>query len=337
MMKVLAYVGGEPKLVEREVPAIGGRQLLVAVRYAGLNPADLMQLAGGYASPPGAPADVAGIEVCGTVVAVGPAVSSHAVGDRVFGLVGGGGFAGLVAVDEDLVTRLPDELDERTGAAVPETFITAHDALFTQGELASGERVLIHGGTGGVGSAAIGLAVLAGAEVFATVRSDAGAELVRSLGARPVSAADFVADLTALTGGAAADVIVDLVGAPNYPGNFAVLAHRGRLVSVGLAGGDRVAFSLAALMRVRGRLIGTVLRSRPYAEKARAVAAFARQVVPHLASGRLRVLIDTVIPIEDFAAARRRLEAPGKRGNILLDLGAAPAGAIEPIGTAGES
>lgn len=330
MMKVLAYVEGEPRLTSREVPTIGGRQLLVAVRYAGLNPADLMQLRGGHASPPGAPTDVAGIEVCGIVVAVGPAVSLHAVGDRVFGLVGGGGFAGFVAVDEDLVTRMPDALDERTGAAVPETFITAHDALFTQGGLASGERVLIHGGTGGVGSAAIGLAVLAGAEVFATVRSDAGAELVRSLGARPVRAADFVAGFTALAGGAGADVIIDLVGAPNYPGNFAVLARRGRLIAVGLAGGEQVAFPLSALMRIRGRLIGTVLRSRPHSEKAQAVAAFARQVVPHLASRRLRVLIDTVIPIEDFAAARQRLEASGKRGNILLDLGTTPAGAIEP-------
>ena len=300
---------------ERPAPEPGPEDVVVRVAFAGVNPADLVQRAGNYPAPPGSPPDVPGLEVAGTVESCGDRVSSWRPGDRVFGLVGGGGLADRVVVHERCATRVPDALDERGAAAVPEVFITAHDAAFTQAGLRPGETLLVHGAGGGVGTAAVQLGVLAGARVVATVRSPQVGEAVAALGAEIVPDDDFRGGQTAVS----ADVILELVGGVHFPANLEALARRGRIVIVSVAGGNEIALRLLTLMQKRATIGGTVLRSRPLEEKAAAVRAFEREVVPGLASGRLRPIVDSVYPAADVRAAFDRLEASGKVGKVLLD------------------
>jgi NADPH2:quinone reductase len=298
-------------------PQPGSREVTVAVRWAGLNPADLAQRAGEYPPPPGAPADVPGIEVAGTVVATGADAGAWTEGDRVLGLVGGGGLASRVLVHERCLARLPASLAEREAAAVPEAFITAHDALLQAGARA-GETVLVTGATGAVGAAAIQLARELGAGVVGVARSEAGRAFVRSLGAHAIGPKDL-ADGLPLAGTDGADVAIELVGGPSLPSVVDVLALHGRVVLVGIAGGEDVHLRLLAVMRKRARLIGTQLRVRPLDEKAAAVAAFERDVVPALASGSLRTFIDSVFPAAQAPAAFERLASAGRAGKVLLE------------------
>jgi putative PIG3 family NAD(P)H quinone oxidoreductase len=310
---------GGPEVVsveERPDPQPAHGEVLVAARYAGLNPADLAQRAGSYPAPPGSPADVPGLEVAGTVVACGPGVTRWREGDRVFGIVGGGGLADRVAVHELHVARVPDALDEQAAAAVAEAFITAHDAVFTQAGLVPGERLLVNGASGGVGTAAVQLAVAVGARVVASVRSPAAAERVGELGAQVV-APDGVAEAARALGGV--DVVLELVGAPNLAADLDALAPRGRVMIVGTGAGAEAGISLRALMMRRATLRGTVLRARPLHEKALAVEAFARTVVPLLEAGRVRALVDRVFPAAQAREAFDHLAAPGKLGKVLLE------------------
>jgi putative PIG3 family NAD(P)H quinone oxidoreductase len=302
------------RLEERPNPEPGAGEVAVRVRFAGLNPADTIQRAGHYPPPPGSPPDIPGLEVAGTVEACGPAVTAWKPGDRVFGLVGGGGLADRVVVHERCVAAVPDTLDEREASAVPEAFITAHDAAVGQGGLRPGETLLVHGAAGGVGSAAVQIGVSMGARVLGVVRTPEAAELVRTLGADTISDDGFA---EAVVG--EADVILELVGAPHFPGNLAALAPKGRIVIVGVGAGQEIALPLLELMRRRALIRGTVLRPRPLEEKALAVRAFEREVVPHLASGRVRPIIDSVFPAEEFAAAFDRLDGPGKLGKVLIE------------------
>jgi len=307
--------GNEVVLVEeRPHPEPGSEDVLVRVDYAGLNPADLAQRAGNYPAPPGSPPDVPGLEVAGTVESCGDRVSSWRPGDRVFGLVGGGGLADRVLVHERCIARVPDELGEQEAAAVPEAFITAHDAAFTRAGLRPGETLLVHGASGGVGSAAVQLGVVVGARVVATVRTPKVEEAVASLGADVLLEADFPGGMSV-----SPDVILELVGATHFPANLDVLARRGRIVVVSVAGGNEIQLPLGLLMQKRMTIAGTVLRARPLEEKATAVRAFEREVVPGLASGRLRPLVDSVYPAADVRAAFDRLEERGKVGKVLLD------------------
>ena len=299
---------------ERPAPEPGREDVVVRVTFAGLNPADLVQRAGNYPAPPGSPPDVPGLEVAGTVESCGERVSSWRPGDRVFGLVGGGGLADRVVVHERCVARVPDALDEQGAAAVPEAFVTAHDAAFTQAGLRPGETLLVHGANGGVGTAAVQLGVLAGARVVATVRSLNVEDAVAALGAEIVSDEAFRVRTSM-----SADVILELVGGAHFPANLDVLARRGRIVVVSVAGGNEIELPLLTLMQKRATIAGTVLRSRPLEEKAVAVRAFEREVVPGLASGRLRALVDSVYPAGDVTAAFDRLEESGKLGKVLLD------------------
>jgi putative PIG3 family NAD(P)H quinone oxidoreductase len=304
---------------ERPDPVPGPGEVLVRVQFAGINPADALQRAGAYPPPPGAPADVPGLEVAGTVAAGGEGAEAWKPGDRVFGLVGGGGLADAVVVHETNVTRVPDVLDEQQAAAVPEVFITAHDAIVTQCGLAQGETLLVHGAAGGVGSAACQIGVEVGARVLAVVRSDAAADAVASLGAEVVRDETFVDEVSEKTSGNGVDVVLELVGAPHFPGNLDVLAHRGRIVVVGVGSGQLAEIPLLRLMQKRASMRGTVLRPRPVEEKAQAVAAFARDVVPGLSAGRILAIVDSVYPVEQAAAAFERLEGRGKFGKVLLD------------------
>ncbi len=317
-MKAVVFTGaGGNEVVaveERPDPTPGPEDVVVRVAFAGLNPADLVQRAGNYPAPPGSPPDVPGLEVAGTVESRGERVSSWGPGDRVFGLVGGGGLADRVLVHERCVTRVPDTLDEREAAAVPEAFVTAHDAAFTQAGLRPGETLLVHGAAGGVGTAAVQLGVMTGARVVATVRSPNVAEAIAALGAETVYDEDFRAG-PAL----GADVILELVGGAHFPANLDALARRGRIVIVSVAGGNEIELRLLTLMQKRATISGTVLRSRPLEEKAAAVRAFEREVVPGLATGRLRPIVDSVYPVADVTAAFDRLEGRGKLGKVLLD------------------
>jgi NADPH:quinone reductase-like Zn-dependent oxidoreductase len=312
MIAVTYHGAGGPEVMsvdERPDPVPMSSEVLIRATHAGLNPADLVQRAGHYPAPPGSPADIPGLEVAGTVIACGEAVTSWRAGDRVFGLVGGGGLSDTVAVHERHVTRIPDNLTDREAAAVPEAFITAHDAVFTRAGLALGETLLVNGASGGVGTAAVQLGVAAGARVLANSRSHR--EALAELGAEPCL----------LSEAHGVDVVLELVGAANIPGSLEALAVRGRIIVVGTGAGADAEVSLRAVMGKRASLMGTVLRARSVEDKAVAVQAFAHSVVPHLAAGRLRPVIDRVFPVAEAAAALDHLAAPGKLGKVLLELG----------------
>jgi NADPH:quinone reductase-like Zn-dependent oxidoreductase len=259
------------------------------------------------------------MEVAGVVESCGERVSAWLPGDRVFGFVGGGALATRVLANERLLARIPDSLDERDAATVPSSFISANDALCTQAGLRTGETLLVHGANGGFGTAAIQIGRTCGARVLGVVRSDSAAVGATSLGAEVVRDEGFAAAVLELTGGRGADVIAEVVGAPHFPANLDALATRGRIVVLGVGGGDRAEVPLAALMQKRAVLRGTTLRSRPPEEQALAVRAFEREVVPLLADGRLLAVVDSVYTAEDAGAAFDRVEASGKTGNVVIE------------------
>jgi NADPH2:quinone reductase len=314
---VFTGVGGaEVMSVEaRPDPRPGSGEVLVAAAYAGVNTADLAQRAGAYPAPPGAPQDIPGLEVAGTVVACGDGVRDWQVGDRVFGLVGGGGLADRVVVHERHVAAVPERLGDEEAAAVPEVFVTAHDAVVRQAGLRAGDRLLVNGANGGVGTAAVQIGVLAGARVFANARSADARDRLAELGAEAVGPQDAFERVRAAGG---ADVVLELVGAPNLAADLEALAPRGRIVVVGTGAGADAQLSLRALMGRRARILGTVLRARPLEEKAAAVQDFAHDVVPFLADGRARAIVDRVFPVEQAREAFDYLERPGKFGKVLL-------------------
>jgi len=315
-VRAIVLDGKELRLEERPDPVPGSSEVLVAAPYAAVNPADLAQRAGRYPAPPGAPQDVPGLEVCGTVVACGDAVLRWRVDDRVFGLVGGGGLADRVAVHERHVVAVPDRLTDLEAAAVPEAYLTAYDAMVDQAGLGPGDVLLVHGANGGVGTAAVQIARLVGAQVFASARSDEARARLTELGAEAVAPGE-VRERVVAAGGA--DVILELVGGPNFALDLDVLATKGRLLLVGSGGGDTTEFSLRALTSRRGRIIGTMLRARPLEEKAAAVQSFGRHLLPAFADGRLRGIVDRVFPVEEVDAAFDHMEQPGKFGKVLLE------------------
>ena len=320
---------------ERPTPAPGHEQLLVRVHATALNRADLMQIAGVYPAPPGWPADVPGLEYAGEVVAVGPGVRERAVGDRVFGLVGGGGLADHVVVHERTAVRVPDALSWTEAGAIPEVFMTAHDAL-VQAEARPGELVLVHAVASGVGLAAVQLARAFGMQVVGTVRDSADAarklDAARALGLRDGVAlgAETLGDakrlaeaLAALTGAPArgADVVLDLVGGAYVGATCAAMAARGRMILIGLVAGRRDTLDLGLILNRRLSLRGTVMRSRPLEERIATAARFAREGVPLLADGRVRATIDATYPLEEANAAYALLASNRTTGKIVLTVG----------------
>jgi putative PIG3 family NAD(P)H quinone oxidoreductase len=299
---------------EHPTPAPGAGEVLVKVAAAGLNGADLMQLAGRYAAPPGAPPDIPGIELAGEVAALGAGAARFALGDRVMGIVGGGGQAEFAVVHERILMAVPARLDWPAAGGVPETFTTAHDALFTQAGLLAGERLLVHGGAGGVGTAAIGLAVAAGASVHATVRDATLRDAVAALGATAIAPEGFAEH-------GPFDVILELVGAPNLAANLDALAYGGRIVAIGMGAGSRAEWDMHVLMFKRATISGSTLRSRPLEEKALTARRMERTVLPLLASGAVTVPIAATFPLAGVADAYARFAAGGKLGKIVLVMG----------------
>jgi NADPH2:quinone reductase len=307
------------RLEERPDPVPAGEEVVVRARFAALNPADLVQRAGSYPAPPGSPPDIPGLEVTGSVEACGERVSAWQPRDRVFGLVGGGGLADRVLVHERCLARVPDQLQDREATAVPEAFITAHDAVRSQAGLTPGETLLVHGAAGGVGTAAVQIGVVTGARVLGVVRSNQAADAVRELGGEPIENESFVRGVAQATDGQGADVVLELVGAPHFEDDLDALALRGRIVIVGVGAGQEATIPLLRLMQKRAAVRGTVLRPRPLEEKAAAVRAFEREVVPALADGRMRPLVDSVYPAADITDAFDRLAGRGKVGKVLIE------------------
>lgn len=327
-MKAIVITGtGGPEVLEiRDVPAPDprGDQVRVRVRACGLNRADLMQCRGMYPAPPGAPADIPGLEYAGEVDALGPdVVGAVKPGDRVFGLVAGGGQAEYVLSHERLVVPIPSNLDFVQAAAVPEAFITAHDALLTQGRLAPGERVLIHAAGSGVGTAAIQIACAMGCTKLATSRTAAKLEQAKLLGLDhgiDTSHQDFAATVRSRTEGLGVDVVIDLLGGKALAGNLEALAPRGRLVLVGLLAGATAPLDLKVMLHKRLTVVGTTLRSRLLEDKITATQRFAAQVVPWLARSLVHPVVDSVFAFEDMRAAQTRLESNEVFGKVVLRL-----------------
>ena len=306
------------ELVERPLPVPGAGEVRVRVAASGVNRADLIQRRGRYPAPPGWPADIPGLEYAGTVEVVGEGVSLEP-GQRVMGIVGGGGYAEAVVVREREVVRAPEGMDPLAAGAVPEVFMTAWDALFTQMGLTAGETVLVHAAGSGVGTAAVQLARAAGARVIGTSRTPEKLHRAAALGLEVgVAGAEWPDAVLEATGGEGADVILDLVGAGYLPRNLKCVAVLGRIVVVGLTGGAFAEIDLGVLLRKRVTLVGTSLRSRPLEEKVAAVQAFARHALPLFADGRIRPVLDETFPMADAAGAHRRMEADQNFGKIVL-------------------
>src|SRR4051794_24602606 len=271
----------------------------------------MMQRRGLYPAPPGSPQDIPGLEFAGEVVALGPGASRFGEGDRVMAVVGGGGQAELTTVHERAAMPIPDGLGWPEAGGLPEVFTTAHDAVFTQAELQPGEHLLVHGGAGGVGTAAIQLARAAGARVTTTVRNEALRDGVAEFGAEVIEPEGFEEY-------GPFDVILELVGAPNLPGNVKSLASQGRIVIIGISAGAKAELNLGALMGVRGRVMASTLRSRPLEQKADAARRVERSVLPLLASGAVTVPVHATYALDHAADAYEAFAAGGKLGKIVL-------------------
>jgi putative PIG3 family NAD(P)H quinone oxidoreductase len=295
-------------------PAPGSGEVLIRVHAAGLNGADMIQLRGGYPAPAGWPADIPGLELAGEVIECGPAAERFEPGDRVMSIVGGGGQAELATVHERTLMRVPDSLSWTEAGGVPEVFTTAHDGVFAQAGLQLGERLLVHGGAGGVGTAAIQLGRAAGARVTATVRNADHHSAVSELGAEAIEPAGFAEH-------GPFDVILELVGAINLADNLKSLEVGGRIVVIGTGAGAKAEINLGLLMMKRARLYGSTLRARPLEQKALTARAVERSVLPLLADGSVRVPIAQTFGLEDADAAYERFAAGGKLGKIVLEMG----------------
>jgi NADPH:quinone reductase len=323
--------GGAENLEIREVenpPPPGGKEVLVKVKASALNRADILQRRGLYPAPSGFPERILGLEFAGEAAEVGAEVRSFKPGDRVFGITAGGAQAELLLTDESLLARIPENLSFAEAAAVPEAFITAHDAIFTLGELKPGETLLIHAVGSGVGLAALQLAKARNIKTVGTSRTpdkilkanefglDHAIIANSDLSENPTEFAELI---RAFTGGKGADVILDLVGAKYFQANLESLNLKGRLILVGLTSGARAEFNLGTALQKRLRIIGTVLRSRPTIEKAEATRRFIEEVAPLLTSGKIKPNIDRIFRVEQIRAAHEYLESNASFGEVVLE------------------
>jgi NADPH:quinone reductase len=308
----VTIVDGKLLWQEHEDPVAAVGECVLDVRAAGINAADWGQRLGFYPAPLGSPRDIPGMEAAGIVTAIGPGVTRVAPGDHVMAIVGGGAQAEQLVVHESCALTVPDSTDWEHAGGFPEAFTTAHDALFTQAGLSIGDRVCVHGGAGGVGTAGIQLAVAAGATVVATVRNRELHPAIEALGATVVDPDSFGEH-------GPYDVILELIGGTNLAADIQALAIGGRITIIGVtAGGAAPEVDLRGLMAARGRIHGSTLRSRPLEDKASAAQAVQRHVVPLLATGTVRVPVEATYPMKDASAAYDHFAAGGKLGKIVL-------------------
>lgn len=329
MRAAIITQAGPPEVLEiRDVPRPepAADQVLIRVRASGLNRADLLQREGRYPAPPGAPAEVPGIEFAGEIAACGPDARLWREGQRVFGITGGGAHAEYVIAHERAVAEVPSSLDWVEAGAVPEVFITAHDALWIQAALRPSERVLIHAVGSGVGLAAVQLCRAIGAVPYGTARTPEKIERAREHGLEDGVAIEndpdeLVESERAWTGGRGFDVVLDLVGGPYVKASIDALGVRGRLLLVGTVAGGRAELELGKALGKRLRIIGTVLRARPIEEKIAATRAFAAEVAPLFDSGALRPVVDAVFDLDEIQLAHERLASNGTFGKVVLRIG----------------
>jgi putative PIG3 family NAD(P)H quinone oxidoreductase len=322
-MVVQAEKEGRPlEWTEVEAPAYGPDEVLVDVYATALNRADLMQRAGKYPPPPGE-SDIIGLEMAGTIAALGEKVTGWSVGDRVCALLPGGGYAEQAKVPSDMLMPIPAAWSFEQAAAMPEAFFTAYVNLFMEAGLRPGETVLIHGGASGVGTAGIQLAHQAGCRVFVTAGTAAKTARCESLGAELAinyNTDDFAERIMAYTGGNGVDVILDMVGASYFERNIDLLNVKGRLVFISTLSGMRVDLDLRKLMSKRLRLIGSVLRARSLAEKIEIKERFMEQFWPALIDGSVQPIIDQVYPIQEVNQAHQAMTSNQNIGKLVLQL-----------------
>ncbi len=326
-MKALRINGqGGPEVLQlAEVPAPSpvGAQVRVRVHAFGLNRADLLQLAGQYPAPPDCPPDIPGLEFAGEVLEAGPAARELKLGDRVMGVVGGGAYAEELLIHEREAVRLPEGMPFEEAAAIPEAFWTAFDALVLQAQLAGGESLLVHAAGSGVGTAAIQIGRAFGASVIGTARTAEKLERCRDLGldfsiaveGKPARFADAV---KVATGGRGANVALELVGAAYLSETVAAMALHGRVMLVGLLGGASCEVNLRTVLQRRLQLRGTVLRARQLEEKILVAQAASARLMPLFARGKLKPVIEAVLPVENYAEALGRLAANQPFGKLVL-------------------
>lgn len=311
----------------REVPdppAPQGSEVLVRVRAAGLNRADLLQRRGFYPAPAGYSQEIPGLEFAGEIAETGPDITEWSKGDRVFGITAGAAQAEYLLTRADQLARIPDSLSFTDAAAIPEAFITAHDAIFTQAKLQPGETLLIHAVGSGVGLAALQIAKANNIRVFGTSRTSSKLEGARGFGLDDAllagEGANFAAIIADKTGGKGVDVVLDLVGAGYFLQNLESLALNGRLMLVGLTAGTKTELDLGLALRKRLQIIGTTLRGRSLEEKAEATKHFAEEVVPLLEQGKVRPNVDKVFAFDEVRAAHEYLESNESFGKIILEV-----------------
>ena len=316
---------GEPEVLkpaERPDPVPGPGEVLIRVAAAGVNRPDVLQRRGAYPPPPGA-SDIPGLEVAGTVAAVGTGVEGWRTGDAVCALVSGGGYATMCVAPAPQCLRVPATLDLVAAAAIPETFFTVWTNVFDRGRLQAGETALFHGGTSGIGTTAIQLATVRGATVFATAGSDEKVRACEALGARHAinyRTQDFVNVIREMTGGAGVDLILDIMGGSYLNRNLAALAVDGRLVQIGLMGGENASVDLRRVLGRRLTITGSTLRPRPVAEKGAIAAALAREVWPLLEAGTIKPIVFKTFPLAEAAAAHGLMETSEHVGKIVLTM-----------------
>jgi len=314
---------GDPSVLELAEDTIGPPSpghVQIRVTTSGVNRADLLQRLGKYPPPPGFPEAVLGLEYAGVVEAVGPGCSVRRPGDRVMGIVAGGGYSEMLNVRERETIRAPDGISLEQAGAIPEVFMTAWDALFRQARMTAGETVLVHAVGSGVGTAALQLALAVGARPIGTSRSPEKIERARELGLvlGVVAGPGWPRALGELTKGHGADVILDLVGASYLEGNLESLAEGARWIVVGVPGGTRGVIDLRRLMDRRASIRGTVLRSRSPEEKVLLARTFQDHVVPLFERGEIRPVVDAILPVEKVAEAHQRLEDNRTFGKLVL-------------------
>ena len=310
------------KAAERPDPVPGPGEVLIRVAAAGVNRPDVLQRRGAYPPPPGA-SDIPGLEVSGTIASVGDGVDGWRVGDAACALVSGGGYATMCVAPAAQCLRVPASIDLAAAAAIPETFFTVWTNVFERGRLQAGETALFHGGSSGIGTTAIQLACARGATVYVTVGSDEKARACEALGARRAinyRSQDFVEAIREITDGRGVDLILDIMGGSYLPRNLAALAVDGRLVQIGLMGGETASIDLRRVLARRLTITGSTLRPRTVEEKGQIAAALAREVWPLIEAGVVKPIVYKTFPLAEAAAAHRLMESSEHVGKIVLTL-----------------
>jgi len=307
-------------VVERPLPEPSRGEVRVRVRATAVNRADLLQRLGAYPAPADSPADIPGLEIAGEVDALGPGVERLAIGDRVFGLVGGGGYAEAIVSHERALAKIPDGLSFEQAAAIPEAFITAHDAIIGQAGLVGGETLLVHAVGSGVGTAAVQLGRALGAFVIGTARQEDKLDRAKELGlaAGVIAQGGKFADAVLAVDRAGPAVVLELIGGGDLAEDPRCVRPLGRIVLVGLLAGAKAELDLGLILRKRVRILGTVLRSRPLEEKLAVTRTFEEQVVPLFARGMLSPVIDTILDLDQAAEAHTRMASNAGFGKIVL-------------------